>query len=209
MFGPDAARYLEFSGTSVLIEITPGPNMAYLATLTLAKGVRSGCAAVAGVFSGLAVIGVLTGLGVATLIAEHPALYGTLRYAGVAFMFYLAWDGWVGRSDSESSVSDTRSAFFRGLITNLLNPKAALFYVAVLPLFISEGRDRQLDVASQTMILASIYVLVATIIHLGIVLCAYSLRPYLVEGPREIFVRRALSLMLAVVAVWFFWGTRR
>ena len=200
------ARLAEFVLTSVIVELTPGPNMAYLAALTLAEGRRVGLAAVAGVTLGLAGIGLLSAFGLAALIERLPFAYEALRYGGALFLLYLAWEGWRGAGDGEAKGMGRAGAFGRALLTHLLNPQAALFYVAVLPVFLAPGLA---DPLPPTLALVAVYVAVATAIHAGIVLFAGALRPYLVEGPRERVVRRALALSLALVAVWFFWGARR
>ncbi len=197
---------IEFAFTALLIELTPGPNMAYLAALTLAEGRRVGLTAVAGIFFGLAIVGVLAALGMASIIDRFPILYSFLRYAGCAFLLYLAWDGWRGAKTTEKHENDLKTVFLRGLMTNVLNPKSALFYVSVLPLFIVQTSP---SIATQTFVLAAIYVTIATLVHGCIVLFADSLRPYLVSGSKEVFVRRGLAVSLAAVAVWFFWGTRQ
>jgi threonine/homoserine/homoserine lactone efflux protein len=196
---------LDFILTSVLIELTPGPNMAYLAALALAEGRRVGLSAVAGVALGLSIIGILAALGVAAAISASPLAYEGLRYAGAAFLLYLAWEGWTGADGVEKPIG-RRAAFGRALMTNLLNPKAAVFYVTVLPLFVGPPGP---DLALRNLWLVALYVMVATIIHAAIVLFADALRPYLVEGPRERFVRRSLAGGLALIAVWFFVGTSR
>ena len=197
---------LEFTLTSLLIELTPGPNMAYLAALSLAEGRRVGLAAVAGVALGLAIIGALAVLGLAAVLEATPWAYQLLRYGGALFLFYLAWEGWKGADDDEMESMGRRAAFGRALLTNLLNPKAALFYVAVLPLFLPrEGGNLVLP----SLALAAIYVAVATLVHAAIVLFADALRPYLVSGPHERLVRRILSASLALVALWFFVGSSR
>jgi threonine/homoserine/homoserine lactone efflux protein len=196
----------EFALASLLIELTPGPNMAYLAALSLAEGRRPGFAAVAGVALGLAGIGLIAALGLASLIERIPAAYEALRYAGAAFLLYLAWEGWRGAGESSPAALGEGAAFRRALLTNLLNPKAAAFYVMVMPLFLVPERG---DAGGQTLILVAIYVAVATLVHGAIVLFASALRPYLVEGPYERLVRRLLAASLALVALWFFWGTRR
>lgn len=195
----------EFLLTSVIVEITPGPNMAYLAALSLAEGRRVGLSAVAGVALGLTLIGVAAALGVTAMISASPPAYQLLRYAGAAFLLYLAWEGWCG-ADGIDTPMGRRAAFGRALLTNLLNPKAAAFYVTVLPLFLGSPVD---GVLARNLWLVAIYVAVATAIHAAIVLFADTLRPYLVEGPRERFVRRALAVALALVALWFFIGTRQ
>lgn len=200
---------LEFTLTAVLIELTPGPNMAYLAALALASGKRVGFAAVAGICLGLTGIGILAAFGLAAFLDRVPLAYQVLRYCGAAFMLYLAWEGWRGAAGEGDHALTARGAFFRALLTNLLNPKAALFYVAVLPLFLDASAAGGNGLTAQTIVLAVIYVSIATLIHLLIVLFADALRPYLVAGNREKITRRVLSASLALVALWFFLGTRR
>lgn len=197
---------LEFALTSLLIELTPGPNMAYLAALSLAEGRRTGLAAVCGVTLGLTGIGLLAAFGLATALDNIPFAYQGLRYAGAAFLLFLAWEGWRGAGNSDAEPMGDGAAFRRALMTNLLNPKAAMFYVSVMPLFLVEGRA---DIVPQTLVLVAIYVGVATMVHAAIVFFAAALRPYLVAGPYEQLVRRLLAASLALVAIWFFWGTRR
>jgi threonine/homoserine/homoserine lactone efflux protein len=93
----------------------------------------------------------------------------------------------------------------RGLVTNLLNPKAGLFYVAVLPTFV----DNMRPLVGQTVTLSLIYVAVATLVHATIVLLADAARPWLEDGRRSMIVRRALSLLLVAIAAWLLVTTRR
>lgn len=195
-----------FALTSVLIELTPGPNMAWLAIATVTSGRARGYAAVAGVALGLATVGLAAALGLAALITAVPALYQVLRWGGVVYLLWLAWDGWQSAdAPPEAAMArTTRAAFFRrGLVTNLLNPKAAIFYLAVLPPFLPEGAG-----AVDAVALSAIYVTVATLIHAAIVTLAGLAAPLLANPVRRRRVARALSLMLAGVAVWFAWSTR-
>jgi threonine/homoserine/homoserine lactone efflux protein len=199
------SRLAEFALASLLIELTPGPNMAWLAALALAEGRRTGLMAVAGVALGLAAVGVLAALGLAAALDRIPYAYETLRYAGALFLLWLAWEGWRGAGGEEASMG-ARGAFARALMQNLLNPKAALFYIAVMPLFLPAAGESR---SQQSLALVAIYVAVATAVHAAIVLFAGALRPYLVEGPQERFVRRALALSLVGVALWFFLKSAR
>ena len=192
---------------STLIELTPGPNMAWLAMVAATEGRRPGFAAVGGVALGLAVIGVAAAFGLAAIIAATPALYQALRWAGVLYLLWLAWDGWRddGAEDGNNHAGITlRRAFRRGLVTNLLNPKAALFYIAVLPGFTDPGGS----VLAETLILTAAYVAVATAIHAGIVVLAGSAHALLDDPVKSRVVRRALSAALALVAIWFAWSSR-
>ncbi len=93
----------------------------------------------------------------------------------------------------------------RGLVTNLLNPKAAVFYVAVLPTFV----DEMLPVLGQTVLLSVVYVLIATVVHTSIVSLAGTARPFLEDPDRSRIIRRSMSFALAVIAIWFAFTTAR
>ena len=202
----DLPTLLSFALTSVIIELTPGPNMTYLALVSAGEGRRAGFATVAGIALGLAVLGIVAALGVTELIQASNLLYEGLRWAGVLFLLFLAYEGWRGEAEVVATDKDTdRRYFARGLLTNLLNPKAAIFYVAVLPTFIIAERP----VLSQTITLTAIYVSIATVIHALIVTLAGTLEPFLNDSRRERIARRALSALLAAVAIWFAFSTAR
>jgi threonine/homoserine/homoserine lactone efflux protein len=189
-----------FALTSAIIEMTPGPNMTWLAVVAATEGRRAGYAAVAGVCLGLAVIGLAAAFGMATVIADYPAVYQALRWAGVLYLLWLAWDAWrdAGAAEEPEAGQETRF-FWRGLVTNLLNPKAALFYLAVLPGFVLPGADALTDTVTLTLI----HVAIATLIHAGIVTLAGAARGLLESPDHERLVRRILAVALALVAVWF------
>lgn len=197
---------LSFAFASLIIELTPGPNMTYLALVSASQGRRAGFATVAGIALGLGVIGLAAAFGVAQLIAASQLAYEVLRWGGVAFLLYLAWDGWRGSAETVSTAEEEDRKFFtRGLVTNLLNPKAAVFYVAVLPRFV----DAAQPILAQTVTLTLAFVAVATMVHAGIVALAGAATPFLTDPRRERIMRRILSALLALVALWFAWSTAR
>jgi threonine/homoserine/homoserine lactone efflux protein len=196
---------LAFALTALIIEITPGPNMTYLAALSLSGGMRTGFAAVAGIAIGLFTYGIVAAFGLAAVIDNSPLLYGLLRWGGVAYLLWLAWQSWSSERETSPDATDGPDgepwiAFRRGLITNLLNPKAAVFYVAVLPEFIRPGAG---SVMSQTLALSAVYVTIATVIHSGIVALAGSLQSMVAASNSRRMVRRLLALALVIIAVWF------
>lgn len=202
---------LAFALICAIIEITPGPNMAWLAALSLSRGWRIGLTAVAGVALGLSAYGIAAALGVAAIIGNSTYLYEALRWGGVAYLLWLAWDAWSTADDvaPDRAVVDDHeraSAFRRGLITNLLNPKAAVFYVAMLPDFVNVGAGR---IVAQTLTLSAIYVVIATLIHAGIVMSAAQLRTIIVDPAKIRRIRRGLALALAAIAIWFAFSTMR
>jgi threonine/homoserine/homoserine lactone efflux protein len=187
--------------TSLAIEITPGPNMAYLALVGVSRGRAAGLMAVAGVTLGLLLLGAVVGVGLGSLILENRLIYQTLRWGGAVYLAWLAWDAWrEGREDlSEKPMAETAWVFFRrGLITNLLNPKAALFYVAVMPSFIAAGQP----IMGQTVTLVLIYVAAATLIHAGIVLASSTLEPLFRRPALRKWAALVSAATLVAVAIW-------
>ena len=198
---------IAFVIASVAIELTPGPNMAYLAILSLDRGRSAGVAAAAGVALGLATRGAAAGLGLGTLIAEVRWLYEVLRWGGVLFLLWLAFDTWRDSRRAVDPAAEPKSValhFRRGLITNILNPKAAIFYVAVLPNFVDPARSAW----EQSAILTAAYVVVATLIHTAVVLAADGVKPLLVSPTLRARLGIVFALLLVAVAAWLAFSTR-
>jgi threonine/homoserine/homoserine lactone efflux protein len=149
--------------------------------------------------------GIMAALGLAALIDNSPLLYGLLRWAGVLYLLWLAWESWASERESPAETIEDNNgrlwlAFRRGLITNLLNPKAALFYLAVLPEFVRADGG---PVVVQTLMLSVVYVSIATTIHSAVVALASTLQASVATGSRRRTVRRGLALMLVGIAIWF------
>lgn len=194
--------YIPFLITALLIELTPGPNMAWLALTSASVGKRSGFAAVAGIALGLAILATASAIGLAELAMRSPALFHLLRYAGVAYLLWLAWKAWGGDKElSPDAVSkNPLGAWFRhGLSLNLLNPKAAVFFIAVLPAYIVQTAP----VRQQTALLSASYVVIATAVHLVIVMLASQAHSWISVGSRGRSVRRVFAVLLAAIAIWF------
>lgn len=190
---------LAFALTCLLVELTPGPNMTYLALVALREGRRAGYAAVAGVALGLALVGLAAGLGAAELIAASPMIYQAMKWAGVAYFAWLTWESWTdaGAAAGEDPPPDGQ-LFRRGLVTNLLNPKAVIFYGAVLPAFF----DPVQPVQHQALVLSAVYVLVATAVHAAIVTLAGALRPMLTDAGLMRMAGKVFAVPLAGVGIW-------
>jgi len=199
--------------TCLLIELAPGPNTAYLAGLALAHGRRAGLAALIGASVGLFAVGSLAVLGLAKLIVHSPSAFEVLRVAGIGYLFWLAFDAWRDSGLTPAAAGPGPVAadqpfgsyIARGFLSNVLNPKAAMFYLAVIPAFVQ--RDWHPHIL-QNAVLAGIYVGVATAMHLAVVLFAARLGSFLVAPEQARRVRQGLALLLALVAIWFAWETR-
>ena len=187
-----------FAAAVLLIELTPGPNMAWLAGLAATEGKRSGLAAVAGVALGLLANGILAALGLATLLTAMPALLHGLRIAGAAMMVWLAIEAWRGADHMTPQTAPGKS-FATGALLNLLNPKAYLFFVVVAPEFLG-GRTLGL---TEALTLAMVSTAIATAIHLAIVLAGSHAQAWLADPARTKWVRRGFAVVMLGVAASF------
>jgi threonine/homoserine/homoserine lactone efflux protein len=190
------AGFAEFLIAAIVMEITPGPNMTWLALLSAREGRMAGLQAVAGIATGLALLALVAASGAAALIAAWPPLYELLRWGGVFFLLYLAWETWVGEKESGEQ-PDHQRHFRRGLVVNLLNPKAAAVYVVMIPGFAGPGGT------SAQIIMTLVYLAIASLAHVLIVVFASSFQRALANPQRELIVRRIFAVLLAGVALWF------
>lgn len=193
---------LGFALAVLLIELTPGPNMAWLAGLAATEGRRAGLAAVWGVALGLLANGLLAALGLAALLQAAPQLWTALRLAGAAMMLWLAIDTWRGAGLPVATAAQggiQRRAFLTGAFINLLNPKAYVFFMVIAPQFMG-GHMLSLRNA---FLLASISTGIATLIHLGIVAAGAGAHRLLGDKARMRTVRRLFALVMLAVAASF------
>ena len=192
-----------------LIELTPGPNMGWLALVSLTRGRPAGFAAVAGVTVGLAAWMLAAAFGLTQVLLIWPPLFQLIRWAGVIFLLWLAWEAWRGDGDPAAEDRDdhrtVRGLFLRGLTGNLLNPKAAVFYVALLPTFMRPDHGSPL---TQALTLGGLHLAVAVAVHSLIVLGAARVSGAVLEYARGRALRGVMAGGIAVVAVWMAWETR-
>lgn len=133
---------------SLILVVTPGPDMAFVLGQTLSGGARRGWAATAGVYAGVFVHIGLAAAGVAALVAANPALFTALRIAGATYLVWLgaqalraAFRGGGTTDHGAPAAPDLAAAFRQGFVTNLLNPKVGLFFLAFVPLFVDPARS--------------------------------------------------------------------
>ncbi len=183
--------------------------MAYLAALSAAHGRRAGLIAMAGVTCGLLVYMLAAVFGLTEVFRLYRPLYEALRWSGAAYLLWMAWDAW--RSSSQAETADVLTPaswvlFRRGLLANLLNPKAALFYVTLLPGFIKADHAGP---RTQALILGALHVLISIVIHASIVLSADRAASLLDRARGQRWISRGLAVALLLVAIWVVWETRQ
>ena len=137
-------RPLVFLSVIALLTISPGVDMAVVARSALTGGRGAAFATTLGVMAGLVVWAVASALGVAALLAASQVAYDTLRLAGAAYLVWLGVQSLLAARRGEHqplAVAGARSSspFRQGLLTNLFNPKIAVFYSTFLPQFIAPG----------------------------------------------------------------------
>ncbi len=198
---PESASFLSFLMAAAAMEFTPGPNMAWLALLAASAGRAAGLAAVAGIALGLALQGLAAALGVAALMAAWPDLAVALHLAGVGYLVWLAIGSWRDAARPEHHLpgggEGATTGFRHGLVSNLLNPKAAVFFVAVLPGFLPGA-----PALAGTLLLSAVYLAIASAVHLGIVLAAGAVRPWLEDPAVSARLHRVQAVVLLAVAAW-------
>lgn len=184
--------------------LTPGPNMIYLVSRTITQGRRAGLVSLLGVGAGFLVYLAAATAGIASVFAAVPVAYAALKLAGCAYLLYLAWQALRpgGRSvfaPQPLPPDPPGRLFAMGLVTNLLNPKIAVLYVALLPQFIDPTRG---EIGLQSLALGSTQICVALTVNTLIVLSAANLARLLGRRPGWLRAQRfVMGGVLGALAV--------
>ncbi|BCJ90217.1 lysine transporter LysE [Terrihabitans soli] len=135
--------YLLFVGASFLLSISPGPDMIYLLSRCVAQGPRAGVAASLGINLGCYVhlLAAITGL--SAILMTSALAFTIVKWAGAAYLIYLGISALLDRSNVQLTSSklrgrSTRAIFLQGFISDVLNPKVAVFFLALLPQFVDQ-----------------------------------------------------------------------
>jgi threonine/homoserine/homoserine lactone efflux protein len=165
--------------------LTPGPNMVYLVSRSVSQGWRAGMVSMAGTAVGFVVYMTMANLGLAVVFIVVPWLYTALKVAGAMYLLWLAYKtlrpGGMALFETRDLPRDSAGKLFRmGLLTNLLNPKAALMYLALIPQFVDQGTG---NVVAQGFQLGAIQIAVAMVVNGAIILAAASIAVFLQRKP--------------------------
>lgn len=195
----DPALLAAYTLAALALSLTPGPDMLFCFANGVAHGARGALAAAAGIFLGLVVHVTALTLGLAGLVAASPVAFEALRWAGAAYLLWIAVQTF--RSPPmmlTAEATDTQprapvgTILRRGFITCLLNPKLLLFFLSLLPQFI---RPEAGSVAAQTFILALILVVPGLVINAAVGVGGGGIGRFLARNP-----------MLARVQHWLVGG---
>jgi threonine/homoserine/homoserine lactone efflux protein len=187
------------------IELTPGPNMGWLATHALREGRRAGLLGVLGIALGLLIQLIAAASGLSAALASMPVIYELIRWAGVAFMLYLAWEA-LRIQTAATHETGLQQGFLRGFVSNVLNPKALVFYIAIAGQFAGGGTA---PLWADMLALGGVHLVVSGLVHTGIVMLASRFETQFAKWQNHPPARWGVALVLAGTALWLAFATQR
>jgi threonine/homoserine/homoserine lactone efflux protein len=202
-----------FALAAFIMVLTPGPNMIYLVSRSLCQGRKAAIISLFGVATGFLLHMFAAAAGLTAMFMAIPLGYEILKWLGAAYLLWLAWQ--AIRPGAASSPFDPRALpadspaklFVMGFLTNALNPKIAVFYLAVFPQFI---RPEHGSVLGQSVQLGLIQIAVSFSVNLALVLSAARLAAWFARNPLWLAVQRwVMGFVLAGLAVRLALDTRR
>ena len=201
---PDTTAWIGFALIALGMVLTPGPNMIYLVSRSISQGPVAGLISLGGVALGFVFWILAAAFGITALLIAIPYAYDALRLAGAAYLAWLAWQALKpgGRSPFQARhlpKDSPRRLVAMGFMTNLLNPKVAMVYLALLPQFIDPERG---SVLSQLLVLGVTQVSISVTVNSMIALAAGGISIFLASNPAWILIQRWLmGTVLAGLAV--------
>jgi threonine/homoserine/homoserine lactone efflux protein len=137
-----------FVAAGLLLNVTPGPDMLYILGRTMSQGRRGGTVAALGIAAGLWVHTVAAAVGLSALLAASATAYTIVKWLGTIYLVYVGLSLLISRPTTRTSppalrAASLRKVFVQGFLTNVLNPKVALFFVAFLPQFVDPGTSNK------------------------------------------------------------------
>jgi threonine/homoserine/homoserine lactone efflux protein len=195
----DATSLALFMTATLALNLAPGPDMLYVSTRSLSQGRRAGVISALGIAAGAVVHTLAIASGLAALLRAVPIAYEIVQYAGAAYLIWLGIKALRSRSGPLTGAPLDRASewavFRQGMITNLLNPKVALFFLAFLPQFTNPTAG---SVAAQIVVLGCLFNLSGTLVNIGVAWLAASARQWLTAGHQG---KRALRWLTGSVFI--------
>jgi threonine/homoserine/homoserine lactone efflux protein len=193
-----------FAGAALLMVLTPGPNMIYLISRSISQGRQAGVISLFGVIAGFLVHMFAAAVGLTAMFLAVPLAYEVLKWAGALYLLWLAWQAVRpgARSPFETKdlpIDSTSKLLSMGFLTSVLNPKVAVFYLAILPQFISSQHG---SVFRQSIELGLTQITISFSVKLLIALSAAGIASWFSQNPTWLAVQRYfMGFILAALAV--------
>ena len=172
MFDYTLAHWSTFLAAALLLNLSPGPDIAFILGHTVRGGARAGTAAMLGIWTGAFGHVVLAALGLSAVVAASALAFSVLKWVGVAYLVWIGLQGLLSKggpfvANSPKGGASLRATFRQGVLIDLLNPKVALFFVAFLPQFVVADAG---PVWAQLLLHGSLIIAVAATIEPPLVL---------------------------------------
>ncbi len=186
---------IEFLLTTFIIVATPGTGVLYTLAAGLSRGTRASVVAAFGCTLGIVPHMAAAIMGLAALLHTSALAFQTLKYLGVAYLLYMAWNALRERGalTVEQDVG-TRSAtrvVISAILINILNPKLSIFFLAFLPQFVSADEHQPL---SRMVVLSAVFMLLTFAVFVGYGLFAAAIRNHVISRPRVLtWMRRTFA----------------
>lgn len=190
---------LNFLVTCLIVVLIPGTGVIFTVSTGLTTGKRASLFAALGCTAGIIPHLLASILGLSALLHTSALAFDLLKYAGVAYLLYVAYATW--RDRSAFAVSDTpvvasaRSLMLRGLLMNILNPKLTIFFLAFLPQFVAPGSTAP---TVQMLVLSGVFMAMTLAVFVMYGLLANVFRRAVIESPRvQNWLRRSFAAAFA------------
>jgi RhtB (resistance to homoserine/threonine) family protein len=202
----DLNYWLVFFTAAVALNVSPGPDILYILSRTIAQGAKVGLASAAGVCSGAIVHVVAAAFGLSAIMAASATAFTVVKYVGAIYLLYLGIQALRSQSASldlatqkEVPVVSPWQAFRQGVLVDVLNPKAAIFFMAFLPQFVRPDHGSP---STQLVILGLLVILVAITIESILVLAAARSTDFFRRNPKaSAWLDRALGTILVSLGI--------
>ncbi|WP_309043852.1 LysE family translocator [Marinobacter sediminicola] len=159
-----AHEFWLFFSASFLLWITPGPDTVYILARTLSQGRVAGLLSVFGVSTGILAHTLFAAIGLSALLATSALAFTAVKVIGAGYLIYLGVQACRRQNElatsSETATQKRSQLFYQGFLTNLLNPKIAIFFLAFLPQFVASGANNS---ATVFLFLGGVFVLGGTL----------------------------------------------
>jgi threonine/homoserine/homoserine lactone efflux protein len=203
----DLTLTLSFLGAAILLTLAPGPDILFVIAQSISQNSKAGIATACGLCTGLLVHITAAVLGVSAVIYASATAFAVVKYAGAAYLLYLAWQAFRDKS-SEIGLTGKPHASYgalyrRGILMNVLNPKVSLFFIALLPQFVDRSAGH---VSLQMLGLGVIFLVQALIIFILVSLFANRFGQWLMRSKsiaRKINVLQGLLFTAIALQIAF------
>jgi len=190
---------VDFLITSLIVVLIPGTGVVYTVSTGIARGRRASVYAALGCTAGIVPHLLATVVGLAAVLHTSALAFQILRFAGMAYLFYLAYATWRDKRvlsvPAQAAVADGKGIAIRAFLINILNPKLSIFFLAFLPQFVASTASSPLP---QLLLLSGVFMVMTLAVFVVYGLLAHAFRKAVIESPRvQAWLRRGFASAFA------------